>query len=73
MGFVMVYGSRKIVVGYAEMHNGCSVVHYGLFKNVRNLPLSEEGFLHFVRSSFIEDCWRTVAQNVGLTAKIYVC
>jgi len=50
MCFVMVYGSRKIVVGYVEMCNGCSVVHYGLFKNVRNLPLGEEGFLRFIMS-----------------------
>lgn len=30
MGFKMVYDSRKIIMGYVEMHNGCSVGHYGL-------------------------------------------
>jgi len=31
MGSVMVYGSRKIVLSYEGMRNGCSVGHYELF------------------------------------------
>jgi len=30
MGAVMVYSGRKVVVGYAGTHGGCSVGHYGL-------------------------------------------
>jgi hypothetical protein len=30
MGVVMVYNSRKVVVGYADTHGSCSVGHYGL-------------------------------------------
>jgi len=49
MGVVTVYNSRKVVVGCADTHSGCSVGHCGL--EVRN-PLfrTEKGislFLHF--------------------------
>ena len=32
MGVVMVYNSRKVVVGYADICSGCSEGHYGLIK-----------------------------------------
>jgi hypothetical protein len=37
MGVVMVYGSRKVVVGYVDMHSGCSVGHYGLETEIPSL------------------------------------
>ncbi|WP_449240337.1 hypothetical protein [Desulfoscipio gibsoniae] len=30
MGVVMVHDSRKVAVGYADTHSGCSAGHYGL-------------------------------------------
>lgn len=30
MGVVMVYNSRKVVVGYADIRSGCSEGHYEL-------------------------------------------
>lgn len=34
MGIVMVHGSRKVVMGYADTHNGCSEGHYGLEEEI---------------------------------------
>jgi len=34
MGIVMVYGSRKVVMGYADTHSGCSEGHYGLEEEI---------------------------------------
>lgn len=39
----MVYGSRKIVIGYVEIYGGRSEGHYGLL-NIETLLLGE-GFL----------------------------
>lgn len=42
-GIVMVYGSRKVVVGYAGIRSGCSVGHCEL---TLKPSFSERGFLY---------------------------
>jgi len=51
MDVVMVHGSRKVVMGYADTHSGCSVGHYGLEKETF-FPFKERRFLYYIASFY---------------------
>lgn len=52
MGVVMVYSSRKVVVGYVDTHSGRSVGHYGLYQHRNPLPYGRGFHIYLLIKNF---------------------